>query len=41
VLELDASALLELFEADPRLAVSIQKQVIQCLLARIIDLRLR
>lgn len=40
VLELDASALLELFEADPRLAVSIQKQVIKCLLARIMDLRL-
>jgi CRP/FNR family cyclic AMP-dependent transcriptional regulator len=40
VLELDASALLELFEADPRLAVSIQKQVIKCLLARIMDLKL-
>ena len=40
VLELDAAALLELFEEDPRLAVSIQNQVIKCLLARIIDLRL-
>lgn len=40
VLELDAVALLELFEEDPRLAVSIQNQVIRCLLARIVDLRL-
>jgi CRP-like cAMP-binding protein len=40
VLEIDAAALRELFMVDPRLAVSIQKQVIQCLLARIIDLRL-
>ena len=40
VLELDATALLELFEADPRLAVMIQNQVIICLLARIINLRL-
>jgi voltage-gated potassium channel len=40
VLELDASALLELFDEDPRLAVSIQNQVIKCLLARIVDLRL-
>lgn len=40
VLELDAAALRELFEDDPCLAVSIQQQVIQCLLARIVDLRL-
>jgi len=40
VLELDAVALRELFEDDPRLAVSIQQHVIQCLLARIVDLRL-
>lgn len=40
VLELDMPALRELFENDPRLAVSIQQQVIQCLLSRIIDLRL-
>ena len=40
VLELDSVALRELFEDDPRLAVSIQQHVIQCLLARIVDLRL-
>ena len=40
VLELDAVALRELFEDDPRLAVSIQQHIIQCLLARIVDLRL-
>lgn len=40
VLELDAEALRALFEDDPRLAVSIQQHVIQCLLARIVDLRL-
>jgi CRP-like cAMP-binding protein len=40
VLELDAAALRELFEEDPRLAVSIQQHVIQGLLARIVDLRL-
>jgi CRP-like cAMP-binding protein len=40
VLELDAVALRELFENDPRLAVSIQQHVIQGLLARIVDLRL-
>jgi len=40
VLELDAVALLALCEQDPRLTVAIQKQVIQCLLARIVDLRL-
>ena len=40
VLELDASALRELFKDDPRLAVSIQQHVIQGLLARIVDLRL-
>lgn len=40
VLEIDTVALRELFEDDPRLAVSIQQQVIQGLLARIVDLRL-
>jgi CRP-like cAMP-binding protein len=40
VLELDAAALRELFEEDPRLAVSIQQHVIQGLLERIVDLRL-
>jgi voltage-gated potassium channel len=40
VLELDAASLLELFDENPRLAVSIQNQVIKCLLARIVDLRL-
>jgi CRP-like cAMP-binding protein len=40
VLELDAAALRKLFEDDPRLAVSIQQYVIQCLLARIVDFRL-
>ena len=40
VLELDAVALRELFEDDPRLAVSIQQHIIQCLLARIVNLRL-
>jgi CRP-like cAMP-binding protein len=40
VLELDLPALRELFEQDPRLAVSIQQHVIQCLLLRIVDLRL-
>ena len=40
VLELDVAALREVFEDDPRLAVSIQQQVIQCLLSRIVDLRL-
>jgi CRP-like cAMP-binding protein len=40
VLEIDAVALHKLFEDDPRLAVSIQQYIIQCLLARIVDLRL-
>ena len=40
VLELDAKGLRALFEDDPRLAVSIQQHIIQCLLDRIVDLRL-
>ena len=40
VLEIDAVALRALFEDDPRLAVAIQQQVIQCLLARVEDIRL-
>ena len=40
VLELDAVALRALFDDDPRLTVAIQEQVIQCLLASIVDLRL-
>ena len=40
VLEIDGPALHELFASDPRLAVSVQEQVIQCLMARIVDLRL-
>ena len=40
VLEIDTIALRALFKEDPRIAVAIQKQVIQCLLARIVDFRL-
>jgi voltage-gated potassium channel len=40
VLELDSVALRKLFEEDPRLAVSIQRQIIECLQMRIVDLRL-
>ena len=40
VLEINTVALRELFKDDPLLAISIQQQVIQCLLARIVDLRL-
>ena len=40
VLEIYVVALRELFKEDPRLAVLIQEQVIQCMVARIIDLSL-
>ena len=40
VLELDALGLRELFDADSRIAASIQQRVIQCLLSHIVDLQI-